>query len=572
LLEKGTVEAILFWDPILGQPKEAILQRLQEPSDLWHAGLCLGLVGQLALADFVQPTWMFNCDPSPDVEATSWRVSMRACLVRTEVIRKIGFLRSEFSTLDAAALEWGHRLLACGVLMRHVPGLLTSEQQKAESRKQKPDGGTAAVKDGGQKFQLSTKLPFGDELRFAYYRYGRKWAGWALFRALMTRYASLPTALRAWREVMSTPRPPEPPPFRASIASSQSSVVRPPSTDQPTVHRPRSSDPELPPSAFSLQPSARVTVLIPTVDRYPYLRTLLDQLRRQTVPPFEVIVVDQTSPDRRDPVLATEFGDLPLHWIWRDNAGQCSSRNAGLEASSGDFLLLLDDDVEIPPDLIAAHLNNLRRFGADSSSGVAEEVGAGPLKPEDRHLRASDVFPAGNTMVTRAALEKTGLFDLAYDKGARADGDLGMRLYLSGAVMILNGEIQVLHHHAPSGGLRQHGARKTTFASSRSRLWHRNLPSRTEMYLAQRYFCGTQVRETIWLRALGTFSLRGNALRKTLKYLVSALALPHTIYVMQKNRETAKAMLSGFPKIHRFPSDSGHLNPAVSQLRCTSCM
>ena len=72
--------------------------------------------------------------------------------------------------------------------------------------------------------------------------------------------------------------------------------------------------------------------------------------------------------------------------------------------------------------------------------------------------RASDVFPTNNTMLRKSALRLSGLFDLAYEHGPRADGDLGMRLYLSGARMLLDPEIRVLHHHAPSGGLRTHKA------------------------------------------------------------------------------------------------------------------
>ena len=172
--------------------------------------------GLPGLVDFVNPTWMFNCDPSPDIEATSWRVSMRACLVRTEVLRRMGFLRPEFSTIEAATLEWGHRLLTRGVLMRHVPRLL----------------GEGGIEDGRLKIEDSegmggpwssgpvvSRLPFEDELRFVYYRHGRKWAAWAVLRALMTRYTTLPTALRSWRKVMSTSRPPERAPYRISRSS-----------------------------------------------------------------------------------------------------------------------------------------------------------------------------------------------------------------------------------------------------------------------------------------------------------------------------------------------------------------
>src|SRR5436190_2198533 len=113
----------------------------------------------------------------------------------------------------------------------------------------------------------------------------------------------------------------------------------------------------------------RVSVLIPTVDRYPYLRILLGQLRRQTVRPLEIIIIDQTAADRRQEDLFEEFGDLPLRVICQDQPGQCTSRNAGLQMACGDYILFIDDDDEVKPDLIELHLRTLVEFGVEVSSG-----------------------------------------------------------------------------------------------------------------------------------------------------------------------------------------------------------
>jgi glycosyltransferase involved in cell wall biosynthesis len=247
--------------------------------------------------------------------------------------------------------------------------------------------------------------------------------------------------------------------------------------------------------------------------------------------------------------LANEFPDLPVQFIYRDQPGQCTSRNAGLQMLHGDYILLLDDDVEIAPNLIEAHLQNLAHFNAEASVGVAEEVGAGPLPKNFTYTRVSDVFPAGNTLVSRTTLEKSGLFDLAYERGARADGDLGMRVYLSGALIVLNPAISVLHHHAPRGGLRAHKARIVTYASSRKKLTQRHLPSNTEIYLAMRYFTRQQVTEMLWQQAFGTFSTRGGKLKKLAKGAISLACLFDTLRQIRKNHSAAKQMLCEFPKI-----------------------
>ncbi len=502
----GSPAAWVFWSARAGTLEpERILASLSGPEDVWHAGLGLGLAGFPKAIDFIAPTWMLNRDPSPEIDATSWRLSLEACVVRSEVFRKLGGVRPEFQSLAGAGLELGHRWISRGALMRHRPSLLAVPPSKG---------------DAG--------LPIEDEMRFVYYRFGRFWLRWSLWRSVLRGEARPWTARRIRRKLEGSPAPPPTQPLHLSTVS----------------------------SADPAPVGARVTVLIPTVDRYPYLEKLLGQLLNQTVQPVEIVVVDQTPADRRRSDLSECFPDLPLRVFQLDQAGQCSSRNLGLEASRGDYFLLLDDDDEVPPDIVERHLRSLRRFRNEVSCGVALEDGAGPLPEAFRVLRASDVFPAGNSMVSRAALEESGLFDLAYERGARADADLGTRLYLSGQLMVLDPQVEVLHRHAPRGGLRTHGARAVTYASSRKKLLHRQIPGATELYLAKRYFSASQVREWLWLQAVATLAFRGSRVRRALKAALGLIFLPDTLQKLRRRERDADAMMAAGPRIPTFSAEA----------------
>ncbi|CAG1015771.1 Putative glycosyltransferase EpsH [Anaerolineae bacterium] len=494
-IEASPESFILLWDSTLEQPDPDLIARLAErPGDIWHAGLRLGMGTLPKTIDFVSPTWMLNRDPDPGVEATSWRLSLRVCLIRTEALRQLGVLNPHFNSLAGAGLELGHRLITRGTFMRHVPSLVKHDQ-------------------------IAEKLPFIDELRFVSAGYGKFWTLWALMRAILTGHVSLPQGLRTWQKVNRESFPP------------RTAVYRRPET------------------SVEVPSQASVSVLIPTVDRYPYLRTLLKQMREQTVRPTEIIVVDQTETSHRDQDLASDFADLPLKMITLDKAGQCSSRNAGLLASCGDHILFIDDDDEISPDLIQKHLANLARFQNRVSSGTAHEVGAGALPENFTFMRTSDVFPTNNTLIQKDLLKTSGLFDLAYEKKQRADGDLGMRVYLTGALMVYNPEIDVLHHHAPSGGLRKHKARVITYAGSRQSLFQRHLMSASEVYLGLRYFTPAQVREAQWISVIGTFSVRGSPLRKVAKAAIMFVLLPNTIHRLQKVCKEGAEMLKAYPQM-----------------------
>jgi GT2 family glycosyltransferase len=481
-------DALLHWDGRLGPPPPYAAELLSEPDDVWHAGLLLGLGGSPSWIDLVAPTWMLNADPAPDRPATSWRLSLEACLVRTSVVEDLGHLEPGFATLDGAGLELGHRWVSGGALCRHEPRL-----RPASPSPHRP-------------------IPEEDQQRFVHRRFGPAWATYATLRS--------PHRVRNLRRLRSLGREP---------------VVRP-------GHHPRP-----PPAPASPDAGRRVSVIIPTVDRYPWLERVLADLAAQTVPPGEVLVVDQTPSARRRPVTA----GAPVRVIESEVVGQCTARNRALTEAAGDLLLFLDDDDEVPPDLVERHLARLEHLDVDACSGGATEPGQSGPDPSFARFRQSDVFPTNNTMLRRRALADSGLFDLAYDHGERADHDLGMRLYLAGRRLVLDPGIEVLHHHAPRGGLRTHAARVRTYRASRSSTVDRHHLAPTEVYLWRRYFRPDQVREAMRLRLLGTFSRRGTWWQRTLRVLVQLVLLPGTVRRLRQAEAAAVDLGREHPTIPR---------------------
>jgi len=399
-LKHASADAWLFWDSSLGFPTTEWIQYcLSGSADAWHTGLRLGMGGQPSMINYVQPTWMLNRDPDPDIEATSWRLSLRACLVRSDVLKQLGGPDSNFESLAGAGLELGYRWIRKGAFIRHCPQMLMN-----------------------LPIQPSAAVPLVDQLRFLHAGFEQRWLWWAGFRSVLSGSEKLSKLRQAWRKI-------EDEKYTSAWSYLRSKLQY----------------------VADIIP-CRVSVLIPTLRRYPYLRKLLDQLRAQTVPVLEIMVIDQTPEKLRDPDLLRDFDDLPIRYFTMDQAGQCTSRNLGIKKAKGDFILFIDDDDEIAPDLIEKHLVSLHHFGINISNGVADQVDVENQPADLDVVHISSVFPTNNSMVRKSVLEKSGLFDLAYDHGQRADHDLGMRLYMAGEMLVLNPEIQVLHHHAPMGG------------------------------------------------------------------------------------------------------------------------
>jgi glycosyltransferase involved in cell wall biosynthesis len=493
LKKQGAGDAWFFWDQEFGPPDaDSVLALHSMPGDVLHAGLSLGMEGKPSLFQFVNPTWMLNCDPDRKKVVTSWRLSLRACLLRDSIFRYNDLICSEFQTLEAASLDLGFRLIRNGAIVRHVPWLIQEEES------------------------LSKKLPFADESLFIFRTSGRKWTYWALAHAFLSGQVPLREVCGAVRRLFGMPRPQPPAP-----------VLRP------------YSHPDLQHKRW------RVSVLIPTIDRYPYLRKLLHQLGSQSYPPVEIIIVDQTPLSRRVDIQA-EFPKLPVKLLCMGRPGQCSARNLGLNHASGEYILFLDDDVEIPRDLIESHIQTAQSFDASVCSGLAEEEPLQGVGAKVDYFYCSDVFPTGNSLVHRSAIETSGLFDLAYDCGDREDHDLGMRMYLGGMLMIFTPRIKVFHHHAPTGGLRSHGVNIITYKRSRRSLILRRLPSATLIYLWKRYFSPSHLQQQLRHSVASTFIYEGGFTGKILKIFVGMVTLPHTIWRIKRNTRLADHLLRSF--------------------------
>lgn len=479
-------EAVLVLDAALPRPSEELLaDLLRGPADAWHAGLRLGLGGQPSCLDHVQPLWMLNAPLDPDRDATSWRLSFRALLVRRAVLDQLGPPDNGFDTLAGSALDTGLGWIRGGALVRHVPAL---------------------VPVGSPTEQPPTDV---DGLRLVARHHGRTWAAWALARSVVTRSTPLRRTVAlapALRIPPAPPREPYTPPVRPSGSTERS-----------------------------------VSVVLPTVDRYDYLVPLLGQLAAQTVRPHEVLVVDQTPPSRRRHDLAGVEPDLAVTVFEQDEPGQSTARNRALAAASGELVLFIDDDDEIGPDLLRDHLQRLAD-GVDASSGGVDDATAGPPPPGFRHRRASDTFPTNNTMVRRAALDRAGWFDPAFDRGPRADHDLGMRLHQAGALLVYDPSVLVFHHHAPEGGLRTHGARAVTRASARRSLTQRNLPAVTQLALGHRYATARQRREGRAVTVLTTLSADGGPARRLARAAVQLVLLPSTLRRLRAAEARAAAL------------------------------
>jgi glycosyltransferase involved in cell wall biosynthesis len=91
--------------------------------------------------------------------------------------------------------------------------------------------------------------------------------------------------------------------------------------------------------------SLLVSIIVPCYNQAKYLPEALDSVLQQTYHDWECIIVNDGSPDNTEEV-ANQYcnKDKRFKYIYKENGGLSSARNAGIQSSSGEFILPLDAD------------------------------------------------------------------------------------------------------------------------------------------------------------------------------------------------------------------------------------
>lgn len=179
--------------------------------------------------------------------------------------------------------------------------------------------------------------------------------------------------------------------------------------------------------------SSLVSIIVPCYNQAQYLDEALQSVIEQTYANWECIIVNDGSPDNTEEVARKWLDkDERFKYLYQENGGLSSARNAGLKIAKGDYIQFLDADDLIESEKIRVQLENLindheidisvsgYRYFEDLTRKL-KSMGRNNIFPEVvLHKSDSDlkeVLSLKNPMVISATLynksvfEKVGMFD-----------------------------------------------------------------------------------------------------------------------------------------------------------------
>jgi GT2 family glycosyltransferase len=213
------------------------------------------------------------------------------------------------------------------------------------------------------------------------------------------------------------------------------------------------------------------SVVIATNDRLDLLRRVLRAVRQDPAT-AEIVVVDDANSDHTSRWLRScDRWDVPLQVLGTGGAGPGAARQAGVEAASGDLVLLLDDDVIPRPGLVSRHRDLLRehpqriavgyspvslparrRAGHVAVFAYARDYERRCLRYESGAAPVTHNLWGGNLGLWRRAAMRVGLDSAHFAERPTfyEDRDFGLRAHRAGLEAVFDRSLRADHHHRRS--------------------------------------------------------------------------------------------------------------------------
>ncbi len=257
------------------------------------------------------------------------------------------------------------------------------------------------------------------------------------------------------------------------------------------------------------------SVVIPTYNRVGRLRHVIAALEQLAYPldAYEVIVVSDGSTDGTDAYLDTFRSSMRLRSLIQANKGPASARNAGIQKAVGEFIVFIDDDVVVEPQLLEEHARSHHEAGRDV-------VVLGPLltpvgfemapwvrweqemlmKQYSAQLRGdwsatARQFYTGNASLRRSHILAAGGFDEGFRRAE--DVELAYRLANNGLEFVFNIAAAGMHfadrsYRAWLDAAYTYGRNDVIFARDRNQKWL--LPTIRREFLERHFLIRSLVR------------------------------------------------------------------------------
>ena len=160
-----------------------------------------------------------------------------------------------------------------------------------------------------------------------------------------------------------------------------------------------------------------ISVIVPIYRVEKYLPACIDSILNQTFTDFELILVDDGSPDRCPEICdETAKRDARVRVIHQANQGLSAARNAGIEAARGAWLSFVDSDDYIAPQFYEKLYQTAQRTDADCVMCSVQNVDESGKPIDSALMRVADEVKTGREVLRKIGRDDVTPYLTAWNK------------------------------------------------------------------------------------------------------------------------------------------------------------
>lgn len=114
----------------------------------------------------------------------------------------------------------------------------------------------------------------------------------------------------------------------------------------------------------------KFSIIVPVYNRPQEVEELLDSFTKQNFEDsFEIIIVEDGSKNSSEKIVENYKSRLNIHYFYKENTGAGASRNFGMQRAEGNYFIILDSDVILPPKYLLKVKKGLEEKYTDAFGG-----------------------------------------------------------------------------------------------------------------------------------------------------------------------------------------------------------
>lgn len=200
-----------------------------------------------------------------------------------------------------------------------------------------------------------------------------------------------------------------------------------------------------------MQNQPKISYVMPAYNSESTIKAAIESILRQTIKPFEIIVVNDGSTDQTE----TKAKQYPVTIINKPNGGEASALNIGFKKASGDYIAIIESDVIIPQNWAQTLINE---FTSDEILGAGGKLKV--ANPENLIAKLSEYelesvygkiksrfvphITSANSLYKKQAYQIAGEFNEKMLNSC-LDADFNQKLISKGYKLVLNKQIETGH-------------------------------------------------------------------------------------------------------------------------------